>query len=222
LEEESFNDARLVLVTSVGLVGFSRPETIVVGIVLALFVVAWAVRRKDMILAIAAQLVLLALAYASPAVIGYLGDRVRNQPLLMGTDAVGDAPVWKIPWVTARRVLYHLPVNLLALAIGNHALGWFASLRIVQLLRNRKVLISEGVAIIFLVVEFLAIGIHREGFVRFEKYGQLMVIPLGYLAIRAMQGKTSSKKKSCQNSFLHSVPCFWGRSCTYGFRIGSK
>jgi hypothetical protein len=46
------------------------------------------------------------------------------------------------------------------------------------------------------VTEFLAIGVHREGFLRYDKYGQLVVVPfwlpcvVGILTLSAVRERT--------------------------------
>lgn len=181
---EPTNAGRIALVTSVLLIGFARPETIAGGIVLAAAATVFASRRRDARLAIPAVLALLLLIAVAPAVSAYLADRMRNQPLLTGADATGSAPLWQLPWIATRRIFEHTPVNLLVLLIALHSIGVLTVVRAVRIARSRRASSLELAALAFVVVEFLAIGVHREGFTRYVKYGQLLVVPCWYLATR--------------------------------------
>lgn len=181
---EPTNAGRIALVTSVLLIGFARPETIAGGIVLAVAATVFASRRRDIRLAIPAALALLLLIAVAPAVSAYLADRMRNQPLLTGADATGSAPLWQLPWIATRRIVEHAPVNLLVLLIALHSIGVLAVVRAVRIVRSRRASWIELAALAFVMVEFLAIGVHREGFTRYIKYGQLLAVPCWYLATR--------------------------------------
>ena len=177
--------SRLCLLSSVVLIGFARPETIAGGIVVAALVVLFAWKNKDWKLLVPALVVALALGAVAPTVVAYLGDRMRNQPLLTGSDATGDAPTWMLPWIAFRRILLHAPLNLAVLFVAFHALGLLAFLRAVSMIRQRRASWPEIAAMALILAEFLAIGVHREGFARYIKYGQLLVAPSWYLAARA-------------------------------------
>ncbi len=181
---EPTNAGRIALVTSVLLIGFARPETIAGGIVLAAAAAVFAWRRRDIRLAIPAAIALLLLIAVAPAVSAYLADRMRNQPLLTGADATGSAPLWQLAWIAIRRIIEHAPANLLVLLVALHSIGVLAVVRAVRIVRNRRASWIELAALAFVVVEFLAIGVHREGFTRYIKYGQLLVVPCWYLATR--------------------------------------
>ncbi len=180
--------SRLCLLSSVVLIGFARPETIAGGMVTAVLVVAFALRKRDWKLLALAVVVALALGAVAPTVVAYLGDRMRNQPLLTGSDATGDASTWMLPWIAFRRIALHAPLNVAVLSIVFNGMGVLAAARVVRMVRERRVAWPEVAALSLIFAEFLAIGVHREGFVRYTKYGQLLVVPIWYLAARAWYG----------------------------------
>ncbi len=177
--------ARLSLSSSVALIGFSRPETIAGGIVLAALGAAFAWRRRDWSLFALTVLVVAGLSAAAPTVVAYLSDRMRNQPLLTGSDATGDAPAWMLPWMAVRRVAVHLPSNLVILLVVFNAMALLAATRVLGMIRERRMSWPQAAALALIGAEVLAVGVHREGFLRYEKYGQILAVPLRYLATRA-------------------------------------
>ena len=174
--------SRISLLSSVALLGFARPETIVGGIVMAALVALFAWRRKDPKLLVPALVLLVALCSVAPTIVAYLGERMRNQPLLTGADATGDASIWMLPWIALRRIVQHAPLNLLVLLVAFHAMGVLAVGRAWRMIRERRASWPEVAAMALLLTEFAAIGVHREGFSRYIKYGQLLVVPSWFLA----------------------------------------
>ena len=174
---------RLTLWTSLPLLAFARPETIVATLVMALLVSGASRARKDHRTWVPTLVLACGMVLIAPSMLSYLDDRVRNQPLLMGADTAGDAPFWTTGWILVRRVVEHLPINLLVLVVALHVLGGVAVFRVLRILRTRSASLAEVAALGLLVTEFVAIGVHREGFLRYDKYGQLVVVPFWLLFV---------------------------------------
>jgi hypothetical protein len=175
--------ARLSILCNLALIGFARPETIVAAVVAGTLIAISAFRRRDHRVWIPLAAVTIAMAGAAPSMFSYLDDRVRHQPLLMGDDTAADASPVSVVLLLIRRVAEHLPLNLLVLLVALHVLGALALVQLVRMVRTRRVTDAELAAVGLLLAEFLAIGVHREGFVRYIKYGQLVVVPVWFLCI---------------------------------------
>jgi len=187
--------ARILLISSVVLVGFTRPELIVGGLVLAILAAVFAWGRRDWVLFVLAALTAVVLGAVTPTVLAYLGEQMRTQPLLTGADATGDAPAWwMMPWITIRRIAVHVPLNVLLLLIAFHGMGVLAVGRAVRMVRERRVSWPEVAAFALILTEFLAIGVHRAGFVRYVKYGQLLVVPTWFVASAACYALPPERK----------------------------
>jgi hypothetical protein len=178
----------IVLVAGLAIVGFARPELLVAGGLVSAVVVVVALRRRRPWLAAGSGLVLLLFVWTAPDVLGYLLDRMRSQPLLMGSEVAGGAPAGQVALIGLKRVAAHLPRNALFLLVSLHVVLVLAVLRLRQLARARRAAWPELAAALFLVVELIAIGIHREGFSRLAKYGQLVTVPAWFLALSGAWG----------------------------------
>jgi hypothetical protein len=168
------------------------------GVLLALWLYVRAARRRDRLDALLLGAVLVLFAVSITELAGFLLDRVRTQPLLMGSDAapaVAAAPRGPLPLVMLRRVLSHVPRDLGLLVLALHGLALLAAARLWAMARARRATAAEWAAALLLVVEFAAIALHREGFVKLTKYGQLVAVPIWYLAVVGALGARPAERR---------------------------
>jgi hypothetical protein len=185
----------VALVAGLVLLSFTRPELIVAALLLGgAFAYRAAARRRRLLAAgigLAAVLCLLAV----PEVLGYLFDRMRSQPLLMGSDAAGAAPTGQLAAVGLKRIVSHVPLNAACLLVSLHVVIVLAVWRLARLVRARRASWPELAAALLLLTEFVAIGIHREGFTRVAKYGQLLTVPAWYLALLGLWPELAAERR---------------------------
>jgi len=228
--------ALLVVGLGVLLIGFSRPETMASAALLALVLFVRAAWQRDLEAAFVFGGVLVLFAAWSSLVAEFLLDRMRHQPLLMGTDVSPGASTAALSLVAVRRVLLHVPRDVLFLGVVLHVVVYFAVRRLLgvvrETVRQRRCSLVELAAAILLVTEFVAVAVHREGFFKITKYGQLVVVPAFVLGVLGEIGRRQAKQRQrllgmalCATlivSAVYSAADFsgWGAPC--GWRVPGR
>ncbi|HNS97013.1 MAG TPA: hypothetical protein PLJ27_10245 [Polyangiaceae bacterium] len=186
---------RILFWTSLPLLAYSRPETLVATLSMTFLVILSFRKRGDRLTWVSTAVLAFAMTAIAPSVFAYLDDRVRNQPLLMGGDAAGDSSSWATGWILFRRIIQHLPINGLAVGVAMHGMGLLAMVGMVRRVRARQASVGQVAAFVFFLVEFVAIGVHREGFLRYDKYGLLVVSAIWFLALSTLPEYRASTRR---------------------------
>lgn len=187
----AFDDVRDRATTSGGLaaasgivlLGLSRPEALVAALALAAGLLAASRGPRRARIRWMAAGALVAIGSLVPSGVAYLVQSAAHDATLVGTDANAGGTPFDAVLRMAGRMARHLPRDLAALA-SYHVLAVLAAWRLVRMARRRDARWGEAALAALLAVEFVAFLVHREGLVRFAKYGSLVAVPVWYLAVR--------------------------------------
>ncbi|MFH2006625.1 MAG: hypothetical protein ABI333_08580 [bacterium] len=178
------------------LLGFSRLESFVpVGVMLFVIAVGAARRRRwgpaGLLLGLAAYLVV-----SSQYNVRQILHLSRVDEAVLGSQRLGDRPVYWLPILALKNVALRLPQNLLGLLVATHVFLVLAVLRVVHRCRTRSIDLPERVVLILTgVTAFLVLG-HKSGFVDQAKFTSLLAVPVWYLAVRHLGVEARPRRRS--------------------------